>query len=79
MDTFNDGIARRIRLICARERINVPEFARRCRLSETSAYHWARGEYAPGSYGIYVIGKTFDVSADWLMGLSAEERRNNHV
>lgn len=39
MGTFNDGIARRIRLICARERINVPEFARRCRLSETSAYH----------------------------------------
>lgn len=75
METFNDGIARRIRTICDREQVSVSEFARRCQLSTASAHHWARGEYAPGSYAIYAIAKTYHVSADWLLGLSAEEGR----
>lgn len=46
------------------------------RLSPTVINRWVKGKHAISAANIVTICRYFDVSADWLLGLSDERRRH---
>lgn len=49
------------------------KFAERAGISAMSVSDWTTGKIQPNAESIYLICKEFDVSADYLLGLTDEE------
>ena len=48
------------------------EFARQVGVSATSVSDWVSGKIQPNAESIYLICKKFNVSADYLLGLTPD-------
>lgn len=51
------------------ENLKQKDFARRVNVSPSCVTFWLKGERQPTAENIYIISKTFDVSADYLLGI----------
>ncbi len=64
-----DGFDRRLRMVIALSGLSVRAFAASVGYDRRSAYRWLRGDSVPNGDAIATICRTYDVSADWLLGL----------
>lgn len=60
----------RFQILVDEKKKTFRQLAEECEISKTSFAAWYRGESMPNSYALIKLCKYFDVSADWLLGLS---------
>lgn len=64
-------IAERIKYIRTQiAKQDVREFAEDIQTTPTNVRRWERGEHAPSAFCIVMICSEYDVSANWLLGLT---------
>ena len=51
------------------ENVKQNEFAQKVGVSPSCVTFWLKGERQPTAENIYTISKTYDVSADYLLGI----------
>lgn len=51
------------------ENVKQNEFAQKVGVSPSCVTFWLKGERKPTAENIYIISKTYDVSADYLLGI----------
>lgn len=59
----------RLKELLKMENIMQKDFASKVGVSPSCVTFWLKGERQPTAENIYTIAKTFDVSADYLLGL----------
>ena len=75
--TNKNTVSLRILDLRRKHHLTQEEFAKRIFIHAVSVSQWERGLCAPSCELIILICNTFNVSADWLLGLKREERDND--
>ena len=66
--------SQRIELLRAEQGISKQRFAMYVGTSSSVVSWWTVGRNSPSVYLIFQIARAFDVSADWLLGLTDERK-----
>ena len=64
----------RIRLLRKQQRLTQTEFGKKIYTTKGTVRNWESNISSPQCDFVIAICKTFDVSADWLLGLKGEEK-----
>ena len=70
-----EGLNYRIRELFYSRDESMLSIARKAGMSKNAIYTWINDESCPGAASIAQICKYFNVSADWLLGLSDRKER----
>ncbi|MCM1508990.1 MAG: helix-turn-helix domain-containing protein, partial [Ruminococcus flavefaciens] len=72
--TFSD----RLNTILAERELSQKQAAKLLHIAPNSLWRYLHGEM-PNTTTIYLIAETFNISVDWLLGLSNERRKENNT
>lgn len=70
LDNMKNKISERLKNLLNEEQITVNKFAAELNVSNSVAYYWVQGKTTPNADYIIAIARYFNVSADYLLGLS---------
>lgn len=68
-------IAKRLKQVRTEKNISQTELAKAINVDVSSISYWESGRYEPKATYIYLLAKTLQVSADFLLGLEDESGR----
>ena len=72
-------ISDRIRWLRNRQNLTQSELAERLEMSEQQVFRWENGKSEPSLEAMVKLAKVFDVTGDYLLGLSDDPRGNRAV
>lgn len=72
---MENKFAERLTEILEEKEISKRECARKCNISAQSISDWTTGKIQPTAEMIYIVAKTLNVSADYLLGIIENEEK----
>ena len=75
---MENKFAERFNELLKEKNLSKRECARLCNISAQSVSDWSTGKIQPTAEMIYIVCKTLNESADFLLGLTEEEKKQNN-
>lgn len=66
MNTF----AERIKILMEENNLNYVQMAKKTGISKSVIRDWATEGHYPNSFNLMIVAEVFNVSCDWLLGMS---------
>ena len=70
INTNKEKVAKKLKIIRTNSGLNKTKFAKSCNVSRTTYGSFENGRYLINTNTLYLICKTYKVSADWVLGRS---------
>lgn len=73
MPEFNPAeLNQRALLLAKEEKLSVTKMEEKIEIDRKTIYNWKYGKNTLSAKAVFQIAKAFDVSADWLLGLTED-------
>lgn len=73
MPEFNpEELNQRALLLAKEEKLSVTKMSEKIEIDRKTIYNWKYGKNTLSAKAVFQIAKAFDVSADWLLGLTED-------